>query len=180
MDTGIDSETISEAPSATSTLSVGRTVIVFAFAFAMVDLAIGVVPVNLMLRHFMAGQMPSVWLVSVMRLVFRMLVSAAACAVTLRAAGRVGGPLTSTTPRGIMSLGAITSGAVAGAIDVGVHRLLVWPMIHLAQRSSIAAEIISALLTAVVAGAIVVIMLVPRTRVVDSASPPDTDALQPA
>lgn len=175
MDTGTDSQ----APHAASTLSVGRTIALFAVAFAAADLTIGVVPVNLMLRHFMAGQMPSVWLVSLERLAFRMLVSAAGCAVTLRAAGRVGGSLTSTTSRGIMSLGAITSGAVAGAVDVGLHRLFVWPMIHLAQRSSAASEIASALLTGAVAAAIAAIMLVPRTRVVAARSP-STDALQPA
>ena len=160
-----------------STLSVASTVALFAIAFAVVDLALGVIPVNLMLRRFMATTMPQVWLVSMIRLGIRALLSAIACAGTLRIAGRAGGPLASTTPKGIMSIGAITSGALAGALDVGMHRLLVWQMIHLAQRSRIASELGSALLTVASVAVVASILLVRRTRVVVTPTP---ETLQPA
>lgn len=162
-----------------STLTVARTVAIFAAAYAIVDLVLGVVPVNLMLRHFMGAAMPRVWLVSAIRLAVRTLVCAVGCAATLRVTGRSGGRLTSTAARGIMSIGAITSGAIAGALDVGAHRLLVWQLIHLAQRSSVASELGSALLTLAAAAVIAAILLVPRTRVARDASA-STDALHPA
>lgn len=175
MDTGTHS-TPTRSP---STLSVARTVAIFAIAYAVVDLVLGVVPVNLMLRHFMSAVMPRVWLVSVVRLALRTLECAVGCAATLHLTRRAGGPLTSTARRGIMSIGAITSGAIAGALEVGVHRLLVWPLIHLAQRSTAASELASALLTLAAVAIVAVILLVPRTRVVREPSP-DTDALHPA
>lgn len=168
--------TTTRAPAA---LSVTQTVAIFALAYAVVDLVLGIVPVNLMLRHFMAGHMGNVWLVSIVRLAIRTLVSAVGCAVTLRATGRAGGPLTSTAPGGVMSIGAITAGAIASALDVSVHRLLVWPFIHLAQRSTVASELGSALLTLVAAAVITAILIVPRTRVA-RVQPTSTDTLQPA
>jgi hypothetical protein len=167
----------SSASRTASTLSVARTVALFALAFAVVDLALGVVPVNLMLRRFMGAAMPQVWLVSAIRLAIRAVISATACAVTLRVTGRAGGRLASTMPKGIMSIGAITSGALAGALDVGVHRMLVWPMIHLAQRSRAASELGSALLTAAGVALVASILLVRRTRVVAT---PASETLQPA
>lgn len=167
------------ATRAPSTLSIARTVVLFAIAYAVVDLVLGVVPVNIVLRRYMGDTMPHVWLVSFARLVLRAILSGAACAATLRATGRTGGPLTTTAPRGIMSIGAITSGAVAGVLDVGAHRLLVWQLIHLAQRSNVASEVGSAFLTFAAAAIIAAILLVPRTRVV-CARPSVTDALQPA
>src|SRR3569833_2752519 len=162
------STTATRAPStrATSTLSVARTIAIFAVAYAVVDFALGVHPVNLMLRHFMGDTMPRVWLVSLIRLVIGTSVSAIGCGVTLRVTGRTGGRLTSTRARGIMSIGAITAGAITGALDVGVHRLLVWRLIHLAQRTQPGAEIMAALLTIAAATNNTAILIVPRTRVV--------------
>lgn len=160
-------------------LSVARTVAIFAIAYAVVDLVLGIIPVNLMLRHFMAGVMTRVWLISISRLALRTLVSAIACGVTLRISKRTGGLLVSSTARGVMSIGAITAGAIAGALDVGVHRLLVWQLIHFAQKSMIASEMCSALITFVAAGAITAILIVPRTRVLRG-SAPSANALQPA
>lgn len=168
MDTGTSPASM-EAPSR-SVLSVARTVAIFAIAFAVVDLALGIVPVNLLLRHFMRDAMPHVWLVSVARLAVRCVISAVACASVLRASGRTGGLLTTTAQRGAMSIGAVTSGALAGALDVGAHRLLVRQLIQLAQHSSIASELGSALLTLASAAVIAAILLVPRTRIVRTAN----------
>lgn len=183
MDTATPSSTSATATRSASTLSVARTVAIFAVAYAVVDFALGVLPINLMLRHFMGATMPRVWLVSLIRLVLGSIVSAIGCGVTLRVTGRTGGRLTSTRARGIMSIGAITAGAITGALDVALHRLLVWRLIHLAQRTQPGAEIAAALLTIAVAGIVTAILIVPRTRVVrpdvasmDAAS---TDALHP-
>ena len=177
MDTATSSPTSASSTSAgatraPSTLSVARTIVIFAVAYAVVDVALGVLPVNLMLRRFMGATMPRVWLVSLVRLVLGMIMGAAGCGLALRVSGRTGGRLTSTTARGIMSIGAITAGAIAGALDVGVHRLLVWRMIHLAQRTQLGAELVSALLTVAGAAIVTAILIVPRTRVVraDAAS----------
>ena len=182
MDTAIPTPASSTAR-APSTLSVARTIAIFAVAYAVVDFALGVLPVNLMLRQFMGDTMPRVWLVSIARLVFGMIMGAAGCGVALRVSGRTGGRLTSTTARGIMSIGAITAGAIAGALDVGVHRLLVWRLIHLAQRTQLGAELAAALLTIAGAAIVTAILIVPRTRVVrlDAASTDDAsaDSLEP-
>ena len=177
MDTAIPTPTSTTAR-APSTLSVARTIAIFAVAYAVVDFALGVLPVNLMLRQFMAATMPRVWLVSIARLVLGMIMGAAGCGVALRVSGRTGGRLASTTARGIMSIGAITAGAIAGALDVGVHRLLVWRLIHLAQRTQLGAELAAALLTIAGAAIVTAILMVPRTRVVraDAASTDDASA----
>lgn len=162
--------TIASAPTGTSTrsstLTPARTVALFTIAYAVVVLAVGIVPVNLMLRHFMRATMPDIWRVSIVRLVVRSVVSGAACYGLLRATGRARGALTSTTPGGMMTIGAMTSGALAGALDVGAHRLTVWALIHLAQRSSVASELASAIITALVTVAVAAILLVRRTRTV--------------
>lgn len=183
MDTATPFPTGTTATRAASTLSVARTIAIFAVAYAVVDFALAVLPVNLMLRHFMGATMPRVWMVSVIRLVLGTIMSAVGCGIALRLSGRTGGRLTSTSARGIMSIGAITAGAIAGALDVGVHRLLVWRLIHLAQRTQPGAEIAAALLTIAAAAIITAILIVPRTRVVRpdaaSAGSASTDALQP-
>lgn len=154
-----------------STLTPARTVALFTIAYAVVVLAVGIVPVNLLLRHFMRPMMAHIWRVSVVRLVVRSVVSGAACHALLRATGRARGALTSTTPGGMMTIGAIMSGALAGALDVGAHRLAVWPLIHIAQRSSIASELASAVITALVTVAVAAALLVRRTRTVDAVDP---------
>lgn len=179
MDTAIPNPASNPVRTA-STLSVARTIAIFAVAYAVVDFALGVLPVNLMLRHFMGDTMPRVWLVSLIRLVLGTLMGAVGCGVALRVGGRTGGRLTSTTARGIMSIGAVTAGAIAAALDVGMHRLLVWRLIHLAQRTQLGAELVAALLTIVAAAVVTAILIVPRTRVVraDSAST-SADSLAP-
>jgi hypothetical protein len=163
------------APS--STLTPARTLVLFTIAYAVVVLVVGIVPVNLMLRHFMRAGMPHIWRVSVVRLVVRSVVSGVACYALLRATGRARGTLASTTPGGMMTIGALMSGALAGALDVGAHRLAVWPLIHLAHRSSAASELASALITALVTIAVAAALLVRHTRTVAAAVDP---APQPA
>lgn len=169
--------TTASAPIRTSTLTPARTVALFTIAYAAVVLAVGIVPVNLMLRHFMRPMMPHIWGVSMVRLVVRSLVSGATCYALLGATGRARGALTSTTPGGMMTIGAVMSGGLAGALDIVAHRGAVWPLIHLAHRSMVASELASALITALATAAVAGALLIRRTRIAADAA----DAtLQPA
>ena len=138
-------------------------VALFALVYAVAVLCIGIAPVNLMLRTFRGVIMGQIWLTSLTRLALQAVVAALACWVVLALAGRTRARLTG---RGSLVLGAVASGALAGALDVVAHRLLVLGLGAAARPAPAAAESASLALTALSAGIIALLFLVRGTRVV--------------
>ena len=96
-------------------------ILLFAVAYAVIVLAIGVIPLNMLFRKLLgAAIMPSIWRNSLLRLLERTAVAALACSLALAISGRLRGRLTG---KGMLALGAAMSGALAGAVDVGLQRL---------------------------------------------------------
>src|SRR6185437_13547894 len=92
-------------------------ILLFAIAYAVIVLAIGVIPLNNFLRKVLGA---SILRNSMVRLVERTAVAGIACWVALALSGRVRGLLTG---KGMLALGAVMSGALAGAVDVGLQKL---------------------------------------------------------
>jgi hypothetical protein len=105
----------------------------FALAYAVLTLAFGFVPTNMLLRKMMgASIMPEIWRNSVVSLAERTAAATIACWIGLALFGRARGRLTG---KGMLALGAAMSGALAGAVDVGLHKLWVDHIIHAAHTA---------------------------------------------
>lgn len=143
-------------------ISVFAVVLLFTGAFAVLVLVMGVIPINVMLARMVNPSAASaMWRNSMNQLALRAFVAGVACwfvlALTRRARGRLTGP-------GILTLGALTSGALAGAIDVGLHKLWVRQMIDAYHSSRISGNALSLGITASVAAGTTLILMARRMR----------------
>lgn len=150
-------------PATGPTISVARLTILFAVAYAAVVLVVGVLPVNLMLAQFVEGGARVLWTHSVLRLALQTFIAWIACYGTLRATGRTGGRLQG---RGLLVIGSLLSGALAGAVEVALRPRMLHAL-HIARASSpFAAEALAALLTVVSVAIVVLLVVVRSTRIV--------------
>ncbi|MEO7102014.1 MAG: hypothetical protein ABI311_01645 [Gemmatimonadaceae bacterium] len=144
-------------------IRVSATVGIFALAYAVVAFAIGFIPINLMLRRMMGSAiMLSIWVNSAVQLAERTAVAALACWLALLVSGRGRGRLTG---RGMLAVGAAMSGALAGALDAGAHKLLVSHLIRAARIAQWRGHLLSDTMTFVVSVAITLLFITRSTSV---------------
>lgn len=143
---------------------VSVVIALFALAYAVVTLAIGIIPLNMLLRKVMgAAIMSEVWRNSAVQLVERTVLATLACWCALALSGRVRGRLTGN---GMIALGAAMSGALAGALDVGAHKLWVSQLIQQAHTASWRGHVLSAVMTIVVSLLVTLLLITRSTKVV--------------
>ena len=143
-------------------ISVSAVVLLFTIAFATLVLVMGVIPVNVMLARMVdPSAVSAMWRNSMNQLALRAFAAGVACwlalALTRRARGRLTGP-------GILTLGAASTGALAGAIDVGLHKLWVRQMIEAYHSSRLSGNAFSLGITAAVAAATTMILIARRMK----------------
>lgn len=144
-------------------IRVSATVAFFALAYAVISFAVGFVPINLMLRRMMgSGIMSYIWFNSALQLAERTAVAALACWLALKTSGRGRGRLTG---RGMLAVGAAMSGALAGALDVGAHKLLVSQLIQAARTARWRGHLLSDIMTIVISVAITLLFITRSTTV---------------
>ncbi|MEO8944931.1 MAG: hypothetical protein ABI338_00420 [Gemmatimonadaceae bacterium] len=150
--------------SAQRSIRVATIVILFAASYAVLVLAFGIVPLNLMLRRYVsAAAMPTIWLRSMIPLAERTAAAAAACWGGLAITGRGRARLTGS---GMLELGAVMSGALAGALDVGLHRVGVTQLARAARAASVWGTTLSLCMTILVALAVTLLLITRSTKVV--------------
>ena len=138
----------------------------FAAGYAALVLALGIVPLNLLLRRVLgADAMPGVWRDSLLRLCERTAVAAATCWVCLALTGRARGLLTG---KGLLVVGAAISGALAGAADAGLQRIWVGQLVRAARVSPMLGIAASTTIT------IVITIVVTLALIIRSTSPART------
>lgn len=143
-------------------IRVSLVILLFAVAYAVIVLAIGVIPLNMLFRKLLgAAIMPSIWRNSLLRLVERTAVAALACSLALAISGRLRGRLTG---KGMLALGAAMSGALAGAVDVGLQRLGVSYLVKAAQSGAAWGVVASCLVTAAVAITVTLLLITRSTQ----------------
>jgi hypothetical protein len=134
----------------------------FTIAYAALVLALGIIPVNLLLRRLMgAAGMPALWRSSAVQLAERTACAMLICWITLIITGRARGRLTGS---GMLVLGAAMSGALAGAVDVGLHRLWVTRLVNAAHSSPLLGVAVSLAITAVVVLVVTLLLIVRSMR----------------
>lgn len=149
-------------------IRVSLVIALFALAYAVLVLAMGIVPLNNLLSKLMAPRaMPTIWRNSMIQLAERTVAAAAACWLALAVSGRIRGRLTGS---GMLALGAAMSGALAGAVDVGLHRLWVGQMVVAAHRSPILGNAMSLSITAGVALLLTLLFITRSTSVLATES----------
>ena len=130
---------------------------------AVLVLAFEILPLNMMLRRYLsAAAMPKLWLQSMLQLSERTLVAAVACWIGLAISGRARARLTGT---GMLSLGALMSGALTGALDVGLHHFRVKHLVRAAHAAPIWGGMLSFGMTAIVAFVVTLLFIARSTRV---------------
>jgi hypothetical protein len=135
----------------------------FALAYAVTTLAIGIAPLNMLLRKVMgAGVMPAIWKNSMFQLAERTAIATLACWIGLAVSGRVRGRLTG---KGMISLGAAMSGALAGALDVGAHKLWVTRLFQAAHSAAWRGHMLSAAMTVAVSLLVTLLLITRSTKV---------------
>lgn len=153
----------------TRSASATTVVVLFAIAYALAVLCIGILPVNLMVARFAGVALWSVWLSSLRNLLLRTLAAGVACWIALRVTGRATAPLRARSTRGgMLVIGALASGALAGVLDVVAHRLFVRALVGAARVSPLASVAVSLCLAALSAGIIALLCVVRGTRVRDA------------
>ena len=154
------------ASAARPAIRVSAVVALFALAYAVVTLAIGILPINLLLRRVMGSTvMPSIWSNSAIQLAERTAIATLACLLALAFSGRARGRLTG---RGMLAIGAAMSGALAGALDVGAHKLLVSRLIQAARAAPWRGHLLSDAITAAIAVAVTLLFITRSTSILAS------------
>jgi hypothetical protein len=151
-------------------IRVSVVIALFAIAYAVLVLAMGTIPLNMLLSKLVAPrEMSVIWRNSIIQLAERTVAATAACWLGLAVSGRIrmGARLTGT---GMLALGALMSGALAGAVDVGLHRLLVKQMVVAARSSPLLGNVVSLGITAAVALLLTLLLITRSTRVLTAAS----------
>jgi hypothetical protein len=144
-------------------IRVSVVVALFAIAYAVLVLAIGIIPLNRLLHRLLSdSMMPGIWRNSMLRLAERTAVAAVACWAGLAMSGRVRGRLTGP---GMLALGAAMSGALAGAVDVGLQHFWVAHLVRAAQSSPLLGHALSSAITASVAVLVTLLLITRSTKV---------------
>jgi hypothetical protein len=147
---------------------VSIVIALFALAYALVTLAIGVIPLNMLLRKLMGSAlMPAIWRNSALQLAERTALATLACWLALAISGRIRGRLTG---RGMIAVGAAMSGALAGAIDVGAHKLWVSQLIQAAHTAPWRGQVLSAAMTVAVSLLVTLLLITRSTKVLSTDS----------
>jgi hypothetical protein len=140
-------------------IRVSLVIALFAVAYAVLVLAMGVVPLNRLLDRFLSDSvMQHLWRESMLRLAERTVVATIACWIGLALSGRSRGRLTGP---GMIALGAAMSGALAGALDVGVQHFWVRHLVAASARAPLLGQAMSAAITATIA-LLVTLLLITR------------------
>jgi hypothetical protein len=148
------------SPATRPAIRVSLVIALFAVAYAVLVLAMGVIPLNRLLDRFLSDSvMQRIWRDSILRLAERTMVATLACWVGLALSGRSRGRLTGP---GMLALGAAMSGALAGALDVGVQHFWVRHLVAAAQRAPLLGQAMSAAITAAIA-LLVTLLLITRS-----------------
>jgi hypothetical protein len=148
-------------------IRVSLVVGLFALAYLVLTLAVGTIPMNLFLRKtFGTAVMPRIWQTSLLQVLERTVIATAACWITMAVTGRARGRLTGS---GMLALGSIMSGALAGAIDVGVHKHWVSYLTSAARRAPWQGHLLSDAMTVIVAVVITLLFIVRSMRVTTTA-----------
>lgn len=137
----------------------------FAIAYAVLVLAMSTIPLNMLLSKFIAPkEMPVIWRNSIVQLAERTVAATAACWLGLVISGRIrrGARLTGT---GMLAVGALMSGALAGAVDVGLHRLWVRQMVIAAHSSPLLGNVVSLGITAGISLVLTLVLITRSTKV---------------
>jgi hypothetical protein len=143
-------------------IRVSLVIVLFTLAYAVVVFAVGVVPLNILIGKLISPNgMQRVWWNSLLRLVERTAIAAAACWLGLALTGRIRGRLTGP---GMLALGATMSGALAGAVDVGLQRHWVAYLIKAAQASPARGTALSSAITAAVSLLVTLLLITRSTR----------------
>ncbi|HEY8312103.1 MAG TPA: hypothetical protein VIG47_16175 [Gemmatimonadaceae bacterium] len=144
-------------------IRVWLVVALFAVAYAALLFGIGIIPLNRFVTK-LAGpsMMPGIWRNSMIQAAERTAAAAFACWIALAVSKRGRGRLTGT---GMIALGVVMSGALAGAVDVGLHRLWVHQMVRAAHASPLAGSAFSLGITASVSVVITLFFITRSTRV---------------
>ncbi len=149
-------------------IRVTTVVILFAIAYAVLVLLFGVVPLNMMLRRYIsAASIFRLWRVSMLQLAERTLVAALACLIGLAITGRMRARLTGS---GMLALGALMSGALAGALDVELHHFGVTQLVRAARVAPVWGVVSSLAMTAVAALAVTLLLITRNTKVLTTDS----------
>jgi hypothetical protein len=144
-------------------IRVSLAVVLFALAYAALLFGIGIVPINRFVARLVGpAMMPGIWRSSMIQAIERTAAAAFACWVGLAVSKRGRGRLTGA---GMIALGVLMSGALAGALDVGLHRLWVRQMARAAYASPLAGSAFSLGLTAAVSLVITLLFITRSTRV---------------
>lgn len=147
-------------------IRVSLVIALFALAYALVTLAIGFIPINMLLRKVMGSSiMPSIWRSSAVQLAERTAVAALACWIGLAISGRTRGRLTG---RGMLAVGAAMSGALAGALDVGAHKLWVSHLIQAAHTAPWRGHVLSDAMTVVISALVTLLFITRSTNVLSA------------
>ena len=144
-------------------IRVSLVIAFFTLAYAVVVLAVGVIPLNMLIGKLVSPSgMPRLWRSSMLRLAERTAIAAAFCWLGLAVTGRIRGRLTG---RGMLAVGAAMSGALAGAVDVALQRHWVSYLIKAAQASPLRGTALSSAITAAVSLLVTLLLIVRSTRV---------------
>ena len=138
----------------------------FTAAYAVSVFATGIVPVTIIIRKLMGPTaMPMIWRSLTLQLTERTAVAAVACWVGLAVSGRIRGRLIGT---GLLTLGTVMSGALTGAADVVLHRVLLTQLVRASHSSPIFGNALSLAFTAVVAILVTVLLITRSTKLLKS------------
>lgn len=149
-------------------IRVSLVILLFAVAYAVIVFAIGVVPLNMLFRKLLgAGIMPAIWRNAMIRLAERTVVAAIACWVALAVSRRIRGRLTG---KGMLAVGAAMSGALAGAVDVGLQKLWTSYLVKAAQSGLLWGVALSCAITAAVALVVTLLFITRSTRLLPQES----------
>jgi hypothetical protein len=145
-------------------IRVSLVILLFSVAYAVIVFAIGVLPLNMLFRKLLgAGIMPAIWRNAMIRLAERTAVAAIACWVALMISGRLRGRLTG---KGMLALGCVMSGALAGALDVGLQKLWTSYLVKAAQAGLAWGVVLSCAITAAVAIVVTLLFITRSTKLV--------------
>lgn len=148
-------------------IRVSLVILLFTIAYAVSVFAIGVVPLNMLFRKLLgAGLMPAIWRNSLIRLLERTVVAGIACWLALALSRRLRGRLTG---KGMLAVGSVMSGALAGALDVGLQKLWTHYLVKAAQAGLIWGVVLSCAITGAIAIVVTLLFITRSTRLVPSA-----------
>jgi hypothetical protein len=149
-------------------IRVSLVILLFTLAYAVIVLAIGVIPLNMFLHKVLgASIMPSIWRNAMIRLAERTVVAGIACWLALAISGRIRGRLTG---KGMLVVGAVMSGALAGAVDVGLQKVWTPQLVKAAGSGHLWGAALSCAITGAVAMMVTLLFITRSTKLVTLAN----------